>query len=345
MKRISNQSRTFIRWFICISIILVGLNVLPIRSTYSAISSLDLEIDLSLIPHAPISIISDIGLKAFPGSGIEEDPFLIEGYNITASSSTGIFITGTTKYFTIRNCYIETISLGINIDSVADGTVTVFNNTCNQNSLVGISLYAARNSSIINNTCNYNDLYGIMLISSGDSTIANNTCENNDQYGIYLYASGDSTIANNTCYNNGIDGIELSNSDGCFIIFNLLQENGVYGVAMTYGSDNNTIHHNTFVDNNDDPYGGSQAGDSGISNTWYDTDTFEGNYWDDWSGTGNYSIDGTAGSFDPYPLDEYGNPPIISEFSSNIIVLILVFVFSLVIIPLSLITRKKLKNR
>jgi len=40
----------------------------------------------------------------------------------------------------------------------------------------------------------------------------------------------------------------------------------------------------------------------------------EGNHWSNWLGVGMYSIDGSAGSVDPYPLSEIVNPPIILEF-------------------------------
>ena len=59
------------------------------------------------------------------------------------------------------------------------------------------------------------------------------------------------------------------------------------------------VHHNSFRNNN--LGGSSQALDSGFDNTWYDYQTFEGNFWNDWV-VGSYSIDGTANAVDPYPL-------------------------------------------
>ncbi|HDJ25985.1 MAG TPA: hypothetical protein ENF34_01550, partial [Candidatus Bathyarchaeota archaeon] len=40
------------------------------------------------------------------GSGTPDDPYIIEGWEISADEQTGIFITETTKYFIIRNCHI-----------------------------------------------------------------------------------------------------------------------------------------------------------------------------------------------------------------------------------------------
>ncbi|MBA7557896.1 hypothetical protein ES705_50674 [subsurface metagenome] len=139
-----------------------------------------------------------------------------------------------------------------------------------------------------------------MLWDSGSSTVANNACSNNNMVGIYLDSSGSSTVINNTCSKNYY-GIYLYSSSSCVITYNLLQENEKYGIYL-YNSVNRLIHHNNFVDNN---LGGtSQAFDDGANNYWYDTATKEGNYWSDWSGTGSYSIDGSASSEDLYPLDE-----------------------------------------
>jgi len=93
------------------------------------------------ISHSPISIISDSALSAFPGSGTPEDPYVIEGYNITTTSSCSIYISGTTKYFAIRNCYLRAENNGIGIANVAADTAKIINNICESNSLHGIYLY------------------------------------------------------------------------------------------------------------------------------------------------------------------------------------------------------------
>ena len=62
------------------------------------------------------------------------------------------------------------------------------------------------------------------------------------------------------------------------------------------------LHHNSFIDNN--LIGTSQAYDRGANNLWYDAKKKKGNYWSDWNKTGSYSIDGSADSFDLYPLNK-----------------------------------------
>ncbi len=476
MKKISNYSiRTTIGLIVTAVLILnLGQGITKGIQTIEK-SEKDLLLS-SLIPHDFITIISDSGFLAYLGSGTVEDPYVIEGFNITTTYDTGIYISDTTKYFIIRNCYVDAEGYGIYISSVADGTATIANNTCNNNLYIGITLGGSGSSTVINNTCRNNN-YGIYLSNSDSSTVINNTCSNNNEYGIYLDYSGSSTVvnntcnnidfsiylrysssstvANNTCSNNNVYGIFLRYSDdstvannmcnnnnyigifledsgsstvvnntcsnnnyGIFlsgsdsltvvdntftncglytiggsidtylshtvennwvngkklgyytnlestiigepvygqlilvnctnvtvrdqilnkasvglslhyctysiinnntcsnnyyrgiylgtstffvVTYNLLQENGGYGIYLVF-SDNNLIHHNNFVDNNLGET--SQAYDSEPTNTWYDTETLEGNYWSDWSGTGNYTIDGSADSIDLYPFDE-----------------------------------------
>ena len=317
---------------------------------------------LELTPHESIEITSDGNFTdyGFPGTGTVEDPYVIEGYNITTTSNVGIYITDTTKYFTVRNCYVDAEEYGIYIDDVVDGKLTVINNTCSNNNQ-GIYLYYSGSTTVANNTCSNNN-FGISLEDSANSTVTNNTCSNNNQ-GIYLYQSEDSKVVNNNC-NNNIYGIHLHRSSFCVLSYNLLQENEGYGVCLSqiswgnikynllilqenegygeyspYSCDNNLIHHNNFVDNN---LGGTSQGyDDGQNNYWYDIETLEGNYWSDWSGRGSYSIACGAGSEDLYPLDEP------AEYSTDETQLSFTFTLLLVMVPLLLtrmISKKTKKN-
>ncbi len=476
MKKISNYSIRTTIGLIVTAVLILNLGQ-GITKGIQTIEKSEKDLSLSsLIPHDFITIISDSGFLAYLGSGTVEDPYVIEGFNITTTHYTGIYISDTTKYFIVRNCYIDAKDYGIEIRNIADGTATVINNTCSNTNYRGITLWGSISSTVANNTCNNNNNHGIYLFHSDSSTVTNNTCSNNNEYGIFLDYSSSSTVANNTCSNNkfgiylrysgssmvadntcnnsefGIflryssssnvvnntcsynswDGIFLEDSgsstvanstcnnnnygikfrssgsltivdntftncgleisvgsidtylsytiennwvngkklgfyinldstiiaepiygqlilvnctnvtirdqilnnagtglslhfcrystinnntcnnnnyrgifldaDDCVVTYNLLQENMNYGIFLSSGSDNNLIHHNTFVDNNLGET--SQAYDSGETNTWYDIEIKEGNYWSDWSGTGFYSIDGSADSVDQYPLDE-----------------------------------------
>ena len=157
--------------------------------------------------------------------------------------------------------------------------------------------------------------------------------------------NGTATVLDNICYKNSV-GIYLANSDFCVVTYNLLEENELFGVFLDFDCDENIIHHNNFVANNPGCVFGvtSQACDHGTTNTWYDIETNVGNYWSDWSGTGSYSIGGEADANDPFPQIELLNPPVISV-PSNSDMQILVIVLVLAIVPLSMITRKRLKSK
>ncbi len=386
MKCVSNLSKAFVKGLFCILIMLICLSFHPSINTKFATLPPDHGVSLSLTPHEPISIISDSDFGPskynYSGSGTAEDPYVIEGYSITTTSLIGINIAGTTKYFIIRNCYIDASDYGIYISDVSDGTATVSNNTCYYSGR-GIWLSYSDSSTVNNNTCKFNDEDGITLDYSDKSLVANNTCNCNGDYGIHLSRSENSivtnnlcrsnmwsisigvshnstvtynrcynnfvglsfgnsrscTAANNSCNNNGIgisvklsssciisnntcisnadyDGITLTSSDYCFLTNNLLKDNRGEGIYLSTDSDFNIIHHNVFVHNRVTP----QATDWGFNNIWFEFAALEGNYWDDWSGTLEYSIGGGADSSDPYPLGVpsvyYGAPLIESVLHS-----------------------------
>ncbi len=178
----------------------------------------------SLIPHSPISITSDEDFVTygFQGNGTADNPYIIEGLNITTVQNLGIGISFTTKFFIIRNCHVEAGNNGINICGVADGTASIVNNTC-INTPMGIVLSHASFSIISNNTC-LNNEKGMVVDRSPFTLISNNKCIDNNsggikltysdslvlsdneitksEYGINTYESPFLTITNNTCYKN-----------------------------------------------------------------------------------------------------------------------------------------------
>ena len=122
----------------------------------------------------------------------------------------------------------------------------------------------------------------------------------------------------------------ISNSDSTEVSFNKIENSRSYGVYVTTGSENNIIHHNEFIFNN---YGGSgsQVHDSGLNTIWFDVNTNEGNYYDDWSGDGPYFIDGLANTYDPFPLEFNEIPTIIPEFNREFYALLLIIITSTII--------------
>ena len=102
--------------------------------------------------------------------------------------------------------------------------------------------------------------------------------------------------------------------------------------SISIKSDNNIIYHNSFVD-------GGKASDCGTNNVWYDVETNEGNFWEDYSGTGEYTIDTYSNSTDPYPLEEPGKPYITeTEDPAN-------YPFSLALIAIGLVVIVKKRKK
>ena len=203
----------------------------------------------------------------------------------------------------------------------------IYNNTCISNYWGGIFVLNSSNSTINLNTCNDSDnAEGIVTLETANITISENTCANNREGGIACWNSRYITIINNTLIGNRLgvlcgpayffnisyNAIELNRYEGITLIassdvgpslnssfhHNSITNNTLHGVAILSGS-YNIIHHNSFMYNN--LLGGSQGLDSGTSNYWYDQLTLSGNFWSNWL-VGNYSIDGSAGSKDIYPL-------------------------------------------
>ena len=115
-------------------------------------------------------------------------------------------------------------------------------------------------------------------------------------------------INNNIFYAQFFEALMIGGSDNASITQNLFQSGG-YGIFLGPLTANCSIYHNTFDH--------CSAFDEGINNVWYNPVIQEGNYWWDYIGTGNYTIDGSARSNDTFPL---GTPPvpIIPEFHQSL---------------------------
>lgn len=180
--------------------------------------------------HSPISIHNDTELAAIAsnGTGTSRDPYILNQWIINASTATGIYITGTTQYFIIRDCRIEGTSrsfCGITLNQIASNTAHLVNNTC-INNLYGIYLEYSDSVTVFNNTC-LDNVYGIYLWYSNSSLILNNTCQNNWE-GIYSWYSQRSQLINNTCFR---DGINLVKSDFSSVMNNICS-NGYCGIRL-----------------------------------------------------------------------------------------------------------------
>jgi len=125
----------------------------------------------ALTSHGPIYIEGNDNFTSangvVGGSGTENDPYIIENWDISAENANGIWVENTTAYFTVRSCYIHggaTYKCGIRLDNVKNGGI--YNNLV-ENNYAGILLGSSdnikmRSNTLSNNRFNFN-VYGTTL--------------------------------------------------------------------------------------------------------------------------------------------------------------------------------------
>ena len=221
----------------------------------------------ALLSHPPIYISGNADFTNASGvtwgSGTLSDPFIIEGWEINASSARGLEIRGTNAHFVIRNISIHSGSSnyhGMYFVSVTNATVRDCNSSDN---LYGMQLLNCDNVSILENqfvnnmgggidldTCTNMVLEGNLIIGTGinagirafstsHSTICNNTCRNTS-CGISV-DSNNNIIRNNTLLMNG-DGLSVAGNFDT-IYDNDCSFNSNNGIMIS-GS-NNSVFNNT----------------------------------------------------------------------------------------------------
>jgi len=204
--------------------------------------------------HAPISIDSNSDFTSAngvtSGSGTETDPYIIENWDINASSANGIKIRNTDVYFIIRNCVIHASYQpsvywvhAVYFYNVTNGKIK----NCEIYNSSGYGIYLESSSN--NNTISANQIYhnywdGICLYSSSNNNISANQIHNNSRCGILLSSSPNNNITGNHIHSNSWDGICLSCSSNNNITDNTFTNDGV---AISGSSDGCilTIENNT----------------------------------------------------------------------------------------------------
>ena len=137
-----------------------------------------------LIPRAPILIVGNENFTpangVVAGSGTENDPYIIENWDISAENANGIWIKNTTAYFVIRNVHVHdgwvNYKYGIYFENVMNGRAE---NARVENNTVGIGLLVSDNNLIYHNNIVRNDNVGIYLGGSDNNRIYHNNFINN----------------------------------------------------------------------------------------------------------------------------------------------------------------------
>jgi parallel beta-helix repeat protein len=194
----------------------------------------------------------------------------------------------------------------------------IIDSCISKNNGAGMCLAGANNNTIIN--CRItNNYYGIWLNHESNNKlnkILNCTIVGNSNMGIVfdhvLHSHRYNIIRGNIISNNPI-GIAMITSNSNEITYNHISNsyyNGIWIETCIIGCDNQSIHHNNFINNSE------HASDMG-RNKWFEFNYFKskGNYWDDWRGLSikwatyfpffyPYKINGIHRQFDWFPAQE-----------------------------------------
>jgi parallel beta-helix repeat protein len=298
----------------------------------------------SYVSHAPIYIASNADFTSANGvtggMGTAASPYIIEGWDINASTDWGIDIEDVDAYFIVRGCYIHDGASdydGIDLVSCVNGVLD--SNNCTNN-YDGIYIESSSDIIVMNNSCNSNDYNGIDVEYSSGILIEDNECSyQNNGSGIYLYSSSDSTVSGNNCsYSASSDGIDLDTSCSNNFVFRNVCNWNYWGGIWLNDSDNNNIDSNdcyhsnlgagmelenssfNIITNNNCSY---SANDDGI-NLWLscDNNTIIGNNcsWNHWVGIWLDFSDNNTISYNDCYFSDQGAGIELDNSSSNLIV-------------------------
>ena len=206
-------------------------------------------------PHSPIRIASNADFipanGVTGGSGTAADPYIIEGWDIDASSAQyGIFVAATDAHFVIRNVYVHSglpDKQGIYIYGVTNARVE---NATVDNNYRGMQVLAT-NVAIMDSNITGSLEKGILLYGT-NAVLAGNSVTDNAEGG--LMVQGDNIVLSaNRVSRNGItgtsnyrDGVDLYAADHVTISGNTFSDNAVYGLKVER-STNVTVKGNTFT--------------------------------------------------------------------------------------------------
>ncbi|UCE13893.1 MAG: right-handed parallel beta-helix repeat-containing protein [Candidatus Heimdallarchaeota archaeon] len=250
----------------------------------------------------PISINGNLEFAAtviahnWPGDGSSLTPYVVEGLSLSGTAKNLIEIQNTDVHFQIRDCVISNGDFGIYLSNVTNGHI--IGNKIINHEFDGIFLVDnSAHCTISNNTVYNNSAFGVHLLMSNNNNISYNHLYDHKWSGINLNNSKYNDIINNSAYNANI-GIEVRSSNSNTFFHNIAYSNRLNGLTIDSGSEDNSVQWNDFAKNN---IGAqwliqpSQVADDGKNNI------FINNYFEDWTGTGSYAIDGSAGNFDLFP--------------------------------------------
>lgn len=214
------------------------------------------------------------------------DPYIIEGWDINASTANGIRISNTNAYFIIRNINVHSgwsnFHSGVVLSHVVNGQVE---NSVSTTNYSGIWLNYSAHIQVSNNQLFQNSIgpnFGVGALNldwTNDTIVRNNNITNSIRYAILVYASKNVSITGNTASQSGgiaSIGVSIDASTNLTVVDNTISYSTHLGMLLDY-STRVHVYHNNFVANypNAQEIGGS-------GNSWDNGYPSGGNYWDDY---------------------------------------------------------------
>jgi parallel beta-helix repeat protein len=205
-------------------------------------------------PHAPIDIMNNAEFTAANGvtggSGSSLDPYVIEGWEITASTADGIRLYTTSAWVIIRDVYVR--DGGTSFDGIRLwGSYNIRIENCT----ITTSLHGVRidfsTADMVNNTITSNYEDGIW-IDTGGGLMTGNSISSNINDGIRIQNGGSGRVIGNNISSNGL-GLRFSGADDSIASGNNVFLNGNIGIGVG-NSENITIVANNLTSNQDCMY-------------------------------------------------------------------------------------------
>ncbi|UCE10196.1 MAG: right-handed parallel beta-helix repeat-containing protein [Candidatus Thorarchaeota archaeon] len=231
-------------------------------------------------PHERISIGSDIDFhnlaaeEEWPGIGLENNPYIIEGFEIS-DVGPGISIDDTTVYFVIRQCIIssdeEPSGTGIYLYNVTHASVE---DTIIDTKARGIYLIFTSNSTIQNVTIRNAEEEALYIRDSASLVLIGNSVSDCNRGGVVVDNSADCTLAGNRAFRCSQDGFVLHRALNATLLNNTSSESVGNGISLLSSSSsslyNNTADRNSYtgihLEESDDTI---LAGNSAFDNSGY----------------------------------------------------------------------------
>ncbi len=302
------------------------------------------DVTAELSPHAPIIIdgLADFtaanGVAA--GSGAQDDPFIIAGWDINASASHGIVVRDTTAHFLIRDVRVHSGGTqldGIRLENVTNGRAQQLNLTGNRDGIVVENSTAVWVSS---STFDSNAGAGLRVRSSGDWQLFQSEYVANS-HGIIIEGSSDALVFGNEFERNTLAAVIAFGSSDVYVVGNwvagnptgvrfsgtrrVLISNNVFAQSVAVGVDLINVTGGTVVRNRFESNQLDAGDDRGVDNSWDGGYPLGGNSWDRYSGPdecsgpnqtvcpdadgiGDIPFDIDADSADRYPLYSWSAP-------------------------------------